>query len=296
MDKFNFSTTNKDEIRQIALWYSRQGDENNAIKYFLKGIEYGNPLCCIDMTYQVKYSRQGYDYSTESLLAIAPNMFEHYLDLGIDMGSLDCKFYKAREQVIGDGDIDYNFTASKDVFLELKTLGYDPYKFFEDGWSLDEYINLCDKLIDRTKRLCFEDVENLCERSTAYASNKQYDEAIYWALEAIKQGNIDGYLLMHIYSLTYCEYCHYSDESIEALHLDDHFYYANLGIEAGQLDCKLWKARDLMLGSPSVPADLKTAHKLFMELKEAGYEPYDRDFWDNSIDEFIETTEYLMES
>ena len=80
------------------------------------------------------------------------------------------------------------------------------------------------------------------------------------------------------------------------MHLDDHFYYANLGIEAGQLDCKLWKARDLMLGSPSVPADLKTAHKLLMELKEAGYEPYDRDFWDNSIDEFIETTEYLMES
>ena len=95
MDKFNFSTTNKDEIRQIALWYSRQGDENNAIKYFLKGIEYGNPLCCIDMAYQVKYYRQGYDYSTESLLAIAPNMFEHYLDLGIGMGALDCKFYKA---------------------------------------------------------------------------------------------------------------------------------------------------------------------------------------------------------
>ena len=299
LNKFNFSTTNKDEIRDIALWYSHQGDENNAIKYFLRGIEYGNPLCCIDMAYQVKYPLQDYDYSAESVSAIAPYMLEYYLDLGIGMGSLDCKFYKAREQVIGDGEMEFNPKSAKQSFIELKDASYDPYEFFEDEWELDEYIHLCDELIERTQRLCFDDVEDLCERSWAYASNNQYDEAISWALEAIKQGDIDGYLLMHIYSLThwkYSEYCHYSAKSVEALHLDDRFYYADLGIEAGQLDCKLWKARDLMLGGPSVAADPKAAHKLFMELKEAGYEPYDRDFWDNSIDEFIETTEYLMKS
>ena len=80
----------------------RAGDNNKAIKCFLEAIDEEDPLACIDMVLEIKYKSDDYEYDIESLEAISPEKFEYYLDLGIDLDSLDCMFYKARELVVGE--------------------------------------------------------------------------------------------------------------------------------------------------------------------------------------------------
>ena len=73
---------------------------------------------------------------------------------------------------------------------------------------------------------------------------------------------------MYIFSGCYTrvsERYEYSDESIEAMHLDDFEYYLDLGIAAGSLDCKLHKARNLLY-SDLVAHDPKEAHRMFIAL------------------------------
>lgn len=140
----------KKDFRSIALDFEKKGDENKAIAYLLKAIEAGDALACIDMVLEIKYLREGYEYSKEALAAIDPEKFGYYLDLGIELGSLDCMFYKAREQVIGDGFIDYNAKEAYETFLKLKELGYDPRFFDEDVSALDDYINSALKDMNRS--------------------------------------------------------------------------------------------------------------------------------------------------
>lgn len=125
-----------------------KGDNNQAIEYFLKAIEEGDALACIDMALEVKYIDTNYDYSKETLLAIHPSKFGIYLDKGIALGSLDCMFYKAREQVIGDELIPINIKEAKQTFLKLKELNYEP-TYFNEEYTVDDYINLINDLSSR---------------------------------------------------------------------------------------------------------------------------------------------------
>jgi hypothetical protein len=133
------------EMRNIALDFAREGDDNNAIMCLLRAIELGNPYACIDMCFCINYTRINYQYSEEALEAIHPVKFSYYIEKGISMGSLDCKFYKAREQFTGDGFIELDAQAAYNNFLELKELNYDPWDYFEDDWTVDDYIEMLKK-------------------------------------------------------------------------------------------------------------------------------------------------------
>lgn len=141
----NINTLDKDALYSLAIKFSKEGDYNNEIKYLLKAIEKGSGEACIEMCYNIKYTWDNYEYSKESLEARKPAKFGIYLDLGIGFGSLDCKFFKAREQFIGDGFIELNPQKAYQAFLELKTLDYDPYDFFEDEWTIDDYIEMVER-------------------------------------------------------------------------------------------------------------------------------------------------------
>lgn len=133
------------EMRNIALDFAREGDDNNAIMCLLRAIELGNPYACIDMCFCINYTRTNYQYSEEALEAIHPSKFAYYIDKGISMGSLDCKFYKAREQFMGDGFIELDAQAAYNSFLELKELNYDTEEYFDDDWTVDDYIDMLKK-------------------------------------------------------------------------------------------------------------------------------------------------------
>ena len=139
---------NKEELRDMALDFIRNGDYNNAVKYLLMAIEAGNALACIDMVLEIKYQSPDYNYEPEILKEISDDKFGYYLDLGIKMGSLDCMFYKAREQVIGDGYIEFNAKEAYDTLIKLKELNYDTSDM-DDDWSIDEYINVAIETINR---------------------------------------------------------------------------------------------------------------------------------------------------
>ena len=139
---------NKEELRDMAVDFIRNGDYNNAVKYLLMAIEAGNALACIDMVLEIKYQSPDYNYEPEILKAINDDKFGYYLDLGIKMGSLDCMFYKAREQVIGDGYIEFNAKEAYDTLIKLKELNYDTSDM-DDDWSIDEYINVAIETIYR---------------------------------------------------------------------------------------------------------------------------------------------------
>ena len=132
------------DYREMAYDFLNEGDNNKAIKYFLKAIEEGDALACIDMALEIKYPKSDYEYNHESLEAIHPSKFGYYLDLGIELGSLDCMFYKAREQFMGDGLIEFNTEEAKKAFIKLKELDYDP-DYLDDG-SIDDYLNIIKKL------------------------------------------------------------------------------------------------------------------------------------------------------
>lgn len=133
MEKLNY--------REMAYECLEDGENNEAIKCLLKAIEEGDALACIDMALEIKYISVDYDYTDESLEAIHPSKFGYYLDLGISLGSLDCMFYKAREQVIGDGLIELNSADAYEAFLKLKESGYEPY-YFDDDWLIEDYLNI----------------------------------------------------------------------------------------------------------------------------------------------------------
>lgn len=134
----NLKLTN---YRSMAYECLEIGENNEAIKFLLKAIDAGDALACIDMALEIKYINNDYDYSDESLEAIHPSKFGYYLDLGIKLGSLDCMFYKAREQVIGDGLIELNSLDAYKTFLKLKELDYEP-DYFDDDYSIDDYLNI----------------------------------------------------------------------------------------------------------------------------------------------------------
>ena len=139
-NKTILETSDAVELHNIAIDYACSGDYNNSIKYLLKAIELGNPDSCIEMCLNIVYKSKKYDYSDEALAAIHPSKFLYYIDLGIGMGSLDCKFYKAREQFIGDGFVEYNLAEAYKSFLELKEAEYDTEEYFDDDWSIEDYI------------------------------------------------------------------------------------------------------------------------------------------------------------
>lgn len=133
------------EMRNIALDFAREGDDNSAIMCLVRAAELGNPYACIDLCLNIVYKRIDYKYSDEALAAIHPVKFSYYIEKGISMGSLDCKFYKAREQFAGDGFIELDAQAAYNNFLELKELNYDPWDYFEDDWTVDDYIEMLKK-------------------------------------------------------------------------------------------------------------------------------------------------------
>ena len=133
------------EMRNVALEYANVGDDNNAIICLVRAMELGNPYACIDLCLNIVYTRTGYKYSEEALAAIHPSKFAYYIDKGISMGSLDCKFYKAREQFMGDGFIELDAKAAYNSFLELKELNYDTWDYFEDDLTVDDYIDMLKK-------------------------------------------------------------------------------------------------------------------------------------------------------
>ena len=134
----------KSKYREMAYECLEDGENNDAIKYLLKAIEEGDALACIDMALEIKYPRSDYEYNHESLAAIQPSKFGYYLDLGIELGSLDCMFYKAREQFMGDGLIEFNTEEAKKAFIKLKELDYEP-DYFDDDYSIDDYLNILKK-------------------------------------------------------------------------------------------------------------------------------------------------------
>ena len=129
------------DYREMAYECLEEGENNDAIKYFIKAIEEGDALACIDMALEIKYISIDYDYTAKSLEAIQPSKFGYYLDLGIELGSLDCVFYKAREQFMGDGLIEFNTEEAKKAFIKLKELDYEP-DYFDDDYSIDDYLNI----------------------------------------------------------------------------------------------------------------------------------------------------------
>ena len=135
----------KDEMHNLAIEFANAGDDNNAIICLLRAIELGNPYACLDMCLFINYIREGYEYSEEALAAIHPSKFSYYIEKGLSMGSLDCKFYKAREQFLGDGFIALDPCAAYNSFLELKELNYDPWDYFEDDCTIDDYIEMVKK-------------------------------------------------------------------------------------------------------------------------------------------------------
>ena len=137
----NLKMTN---YRSMAYECLEIGENNEAIKLLLKAIDAGDALACIDMVLEIKYINNDYDYSDEALEAIHPSKFGYYLDLGIKLGSLDCMFYKAREQVIGDGLIELNSADAYEAFLKLKELDYEP-DYFDNDYSIDDYLNISKK-------------------------------------------------------------------------------------------------------------------------------------------------------
>ena len=141
----NFNTLDKNALYNLALEFGRNGDFNNEIKFLLKALEKGSGEACIELCFNIMYKCAGYNYSKEALEACKPSKFGAYIDLGISFGSLDCKFFKAREQFIGDGYIELDPQKAYQAFLELKHLGYDPYDFFQDDWTIDDYIELVEK-------------------------------------------------------------------------------------------------------------------------------------------------------
>ena len=126
--------------RNIAIECQKIGDNNKAIKFFLMGIENGESLACIDMTLEMKYISDNYKYSEESLQALNPKSFDYYLDLGINMGCLDCMFYKAREQYFGEY-LKYSKEEALTTFLYLESKGYEP-DYFDDDYSISDYIEM----------------------------------------------------------------------------------------------------------------------------------------------------------
>lgn len=109
------------DYREMVYECLEEGENNDAIKYFIKAIKEGDSLACIDMALEIKYPRSDYEYNHESLAAIDLSKFGYYLDLGIELGSLDCMFYKAREQFMGDGLIEFNTEEAKRHLLSLKS-------------------------------------------------------------------------------------------------------------------------------------------------------------------------------
>ena len=132
--------------RELALELERCGDYNGCVLHLKKAIDSGDALACIDMILNIKYKSSDYNYSLEAYKLIDDNMFEKYLDIGIMMGSLDCMFYKAREEVMGDGYIDYNPMNALKSFYHLKTVGYEP-EYFDDDYGIDEYIEIAKSMI-----------------------------------------------------------------------------------------------------------------------------------------------------
>ena len=148
----NLYTTNPITLRDMARKFEFYGDDNNAIKYSLKAIEYGNPLSCIDMCYQIDYKRIGYEYDELSSNALNASNYIIYIDKGIDMGSLDCMFFKARKQYQGDGYIKQDLSAALKAFKHLRECNYNPEILFNDGWTLDDYIRRITRIIAINKR------------------------------------------------------------------------------------------------------------------------------------------------
>ena len=141
------NTLDKDALYELALEFGRKGDFNNEIKFLLKALEKGSGEACIELCFNIMYKCAGYNYSKEALEACEPSKFGTYVDLGISLGSLDCKFFKAREQFIGDGFIELDLREAYKTFLELKMLDYDPYDYFGDEWTIDEYIEDVEKYL-----------------------------------------------------------------------------------------------------------------------------------------------------
>ena len=133
--------TKTSDFRLKGYEFLSAGDNNKAIEYFLKAIDEGDALACIDMVLEIKYVNDNYIYSEESLEAISPEKFEYYLDLGIYLDSLDCMFYKAREQLIGDGFIDYNHKEAFRALKRLKERNYEPV-YFDEDYSIDDYLEI----------------------------------------------------------------------------------------------------------------------------------------------------------
>ena len=121
-------------------------------------------------------------------------------------------------------------------------------------------------------------------------TSKDYNEQVRICLEAIEHDYEFGYLYMQMYSMMHHDSpspWRFTQETIDLLHVEDKYYYLDLGISRGVLMCKFHKAMGKLLGDSREPSNPEEAYKLFVELKEDGV-IYNELFVDRTIDDYIE--------